>query len=171
MVLFLGALSVEKGPLDAVTAVAGIDGATLLVVGEGPLAEEVRRLGERLAPGRVRLHGPTDDPGGVLAAADVLVLTSRTEGMPGVIIEALMRGVPVVATDVGAVRSMIADGVNGYVVAAGDTVAMVNALRKTLHEEAGGPLASAFSSAARRTYSPAIVLDRWETLLSSLTER
>jgi len=171
VVLFLGALSVEKGPLDAVTAVAGIDAATLLVVGEGPLAEEVRRLGERLAPGRVRLHGPTDDPGGVLAAADVLVLTSHTEGMPGVIIEALMRGVPVIATDVGAVRSMIADGVNGYVVPVGDTGAMVNALRKTLDEQAGGPLASAFSSAARRTYSPAIVLDRWETLLSSLTER
>jgi len=171
VVLFLGALSVEKGPLNAVAAVAGIDGATLLVVGEGALAEEVRLLGERLAPGRVRLHGPTDDPGGVLAAADVLVLTSRTEGMPGVIIEALMRGIPVVATDVGAIRSMIADGVNGYVVPVGDTGAMVDALRKILNDTTRSGLASEFSGAARNTYSPASVLDRWEALLVALTER
>lgn len=171
VVLLLGALSAEKGPLDAVAAVAGVDGATLLVVGEGPLAEEVRLLGERLAPGRVRLHGPTNDPGGVLAAADVLLLSSRTEGMPGVIIEALMRGIPVVATDVGAIRSMIDDGVNGYVVPVGDTGAMVNALRKMLYGETRSGFASGFSDTARNTYSPASVLDRWETLLSSLTER
>ena len=49
-------------------------------------------------------------------AADVLVLPSRTEGMPGVLIEAGMRALPVVATDVGYVRDVVVDGETGVIV-------------------------------------------------------
>jgi glycosyltransferase involved in cell wall biosynthesis len=133
-VLFLGALTAEKQPLDAVRAVAALDGVHLLVVGEGPLADDVAALGARLAPGRVRLLGVTEDPACVIAAADVLVLTSRTEGMPGVVMEARMRGIPVVATNVGAVASMLREGVDGLLVPAGAPAAATAALARVLSQ-------------------------------------
>ena len=56
--------------------------------------------------------GPVD----WMPALDALVLTSRTEGVPGVLIEAGMSGVPAVTTDVGWVREVVLDGVTGAVV-------------------------------------------------------
>jgi glycosyltransferase involved in cell wall biosynthesis len=168
VVLFLGSLTAEKQPLTAVEAVSRIAGATLLVVGDGPLATEVRELGERLAPGRVRMLGVRGDPELAIAASDVLLLPSRTEGMPGVIIESMMRGVPVVATAVGAVLSMIDEGSTGCVVGVGDVEAMVRALQTVL---TGDP--ARFRSVCRmravRDYSPQAVLDSWDELLGGLS--
>ena len=88
VVAVVGALSEEKRPGLAVEAIAEIDGAHLLFAGDGPLRTEVATLGVRLAPGRVHVLGALADPSPVYDAADVLVLPSRTEGMPGVLIEA-----------------------------------------------------------------------------------
>ena len=55
-----------------------------------------------------------------LAWADVLLLSSRTEGLPGVVIEAAAAGVPVVSNDVGAVGEIVEDGASGTLVPAGD---------------------------------------------------
>ena len=170
VVLFLGSLTDEKQPLTAVEAVSHIEGATLLVVGDGPLADDVRDFGERVAPGRVRMLGVSDDPASVIAASDVLLLPSRTEGMPGVIIESMMRGVPVVATAVGAVPSMIDEGSTGCVVGVGDVDAMVGALRTVLAADVV-TFRSACRNRAVRDYSPEAVLDRWEALLGGLSAR
>ena len=124
VVASLGALTEEKRPLDAVHALGYLPGATLVVAGRGPMHDQMLDLAEAVAPGRVLLIGESSDPAAILAAADVVVLPSRTEGMPGVIIEAKLRGVPVVATSVGAVPSMIVDGVDGFVVAPGDAVGL-----------------------------------------------
>lgn len=67
-----------------------------------------------------------------LAAADVLMLPSLSEGLPGVLIEAGLSGIPVVATDVGGIREIVRSGETGLVVPPGDSKALGDALRAAL---------------------------------------
>lgn len=132
VVAWIGSLSSEKRPLDAVRVAAALSDTTLVVAGEGPLLDEMRRAGDEVAPGRVRLLGSIADPERLLAASDALLLTSATEGMPGVVIESLMRHVPVVATDVGAVRSMLAGAADRAIRDVGDIEGLAESLRSVM---------------------------------------
>lgn len=104
----VGALSEEKRPVLAVEAALLVEGAHVIVAGDGPLRTEVDGIAAR-SSGRVSVLGSVDDVLPVLHAIDVLLIASRTEGMPGSLIEAQLCGVPVVATDVGAVTTMVSD--------------------------------------------------------------
>jgi len=119
-VLFVGSLSVEKDPIAAVTAfgiAADEADLQLTIVGDGPLVEATeaavaaRDLGEH-----VEFVGSVADIEPHLVWADALLLTSTTEGLPGVLIEAAAAGLPAVAYDVGAVDEVIEDGSSGIVV-------------------------------------------------------
>jgi glycosyltransferase involved in cell wall biosynthesis len=91
----------------------------LLIVGDGPqadaIAEQVRASG--LEP-FVRLLGRRDDVPRLLGAADVALLTSRSEGIPLSIIEAMAAGLPVVATRVGGIPEVVEENRTGLLVAA-----------------------------------------------------
>lgn len=163
-VLFCGALTAEKQPLDAVEVVAGLDSVTLLVAGDGPLAEQVRRAGEALGPNRVRLLGVLPDVREAMDAADVLLLTSSTEGMPGVVIEALMAGVPVVATDVGAVRSMLEGVTNARCCRPGDMVGLRAAVAELL-EEAALKVRRVADPGALARFEHSGAVEQWVSLL------
>lgn len=116
-VVFVGSLSTEKDPCLAVEAVAETDGSRLRMVGAGPLVAEIESRAQDLGVAdRVELAGPTDDVGAELERAHVLLLTSRTEGLPGVIMEAAAAGLPTVAVDVGGVSEAVVDGTTGFVV-------------------------------------------------------
>ena len=130
---FVGALSPEKNLAAAIRAVASSD-AVLVVAGEGSQGRDLRRMGEMLAPGRVRFLGQVEDVKVVYAAADMLVLPSRSEGMPAVVIEAALVGTPTVATEVGALSSMIDDGVTGFLVPPGDDAAFALRVNEVLPE-------------------------------------
>ncbi len=119
VVAYLGSLSDDKRPLLTVDAVAASPGVHLLVAGEGPLLAEVAVAAARVPDGRVHVLGELTDVRSVYAAADAVVLTSRTEGMPGVLIEAAMSGLPVVAADVGAIGWMFDQGLRGELVPPG----------------------------------------------------
>lgn len=101
----------------------------LIAVGQGPLeaqiAEEHRRLG---LANRVQLLGYRTDVPQLLAASDIFVLASRTEGLPVAIMEAMAQGLPVVATAVGGVPEAVIDGRTGRLVPPGDSTALANAL-------------------------------------------
>ncbi len=102
-----------------------------LIVGEGPEGEELRRLARDPSLGdSVRFTGRRDDIPAILSAADLAVLCSHriVETFPLAVLEAMACGVPVVSTDVGAVREMIADGVEGRIVRPGDAEALAEAL-------------------------------------------
>jgi glycosyltransferase involved in cell wall biosynthesis len=130
-VLFVGSLSGEKGPLEAVAAVTGVEGATLRMVGEGPLRTEVERAAGDGT--RVELVGAVEDPAPHYRWADVLLLTSRTEGLPGVVLEAAAVGTPAVAFDVGGVSEAVGPG--GEVVPPGD----IDAIRRSLQSLVADP--------------------------------
>ena len=65
---------------------------------------------------RVHFLGARDDVPNILRGSDIFALTSRSEGMPAVVIEAGMAGLPTVAYDVGAVAEVVQDGTTGFVV-------------------------------------------------------
>ncbi len=118
--LFVGSLSWEKGPEVAVEAIGQVDGVTLVLVGDGPDRESLEALADRMAPGRVVFRPPVDTIHNHLAASDVLLLTSRTEAVPAVVIEAGMAAVPVVAARVGAVPEMLLGGEAGVLIEPGE---------------------------------------------------
>ena len=129
-VLVLGALSSEKDPLTALRTVGGLDDAHLRMVGSGPMDVSVRQEARNAGmKGRLELVGSVADVSEHLEWADVLLLSSRTEGLPAAILEAGAAGVPSVAFDVGGVREAVVDGITGLVVPAGDTGALMSALK------------------------------------------
>jgi glycosyltransferase involved in cell wall biosynthesis len=100
--------------------VGRVPGAWLLLAGDGPERAALEAQAATDAPGRVVFAGVTSGAGPVLAASDAVVLPSRTEGMPGVLIEAGLSGRPAVATDVGGVGEIVAHDETGVLVPSGD---------------------------------------------------
>ena len=106
VVTVIGSLTPEKRVALAIAVVAQMPGYVMLVVGDGPQRAELMEQAARQAPGRVTFLGVVEDIRPVLSATDVLLIASSTEGMPGAAIEALLCGVPVVSTNVGALREL-----------------------------------------------------------------
>ncbi len=152
--VYVGNLKPEKGVLDLGKAwpsvVRHVPNATLLVVGDGPLKGDLeamtKPLGERsgseggpltsMTRGRVRLIGrqPLEKVPVYMAAADLLVLPSHSEGTPNVVLEALASGRRVVATSVGGVPDLITSRTLGTLVPPHDPDALADALVIALRE-------------------------------------
>lgn len=105
LVGWVGRVSPEKGPDLAVSAVAG-HGPTLVMIGDGPGRAQLERE-TRGRSASVRWLGARPDAWSLLAAFDVLLLSSRTEGTPMILLEAMHAGVPIVATRVGGVPALL----------------------------------------------------------------
>ena len=156
VVVWAGALSEEKRPLAAVDTVAAVPGAWLVLAGDGPLRADVEAAAARLLPGRHLLPGVLPGLAPLWAAADVALLTSRTEGMPGVLIEARLRGLPLVATDVGAVREVVGEG--GEVVPA-------DASPQEIAAALGRWLGRSVNGGGAAEFTWPVVVEQWAELL------
>jgi glycosyltransferase involved in cell wall biosynthesis len=166
VVACIGALSPEKRVGDAVEAVAALPEVHLLVVGDGPERSLLERQAAGVAPGRVHFAGVLDGPTAALAAADLVALPSRTEGVPGVLIEAGLSGVAAVATDVGGVSQIVRDGETGFVVPPGDVSALADGLRRALEQRKALGLAAREHCLAHFEIGP--VAAQWATLAEEL---
>lgn len=125
---WVGRLSFEKGPDGFVEAMGRLPEPWRgSVIGTGPMAVTLAEQAAAQLPGRVVWHGPIPDAGSLLSAFDAIALTSRTEGTPMVVLEAMAAGIPVVATGVGGVPDLIGDGA-GAVVPPGDASAVATAV-------------------------------------------
>jgi len=162
----VGSLSPEKRVPLGIAAVSGVPNAHLLIAGDGPehgaVVEACSKLGER-----AHLLGIVSDVRAVLDASDVLLLTSRTEGMPGVAIEAGMCGIPTVASDVGASREAVGGG--GVIVPPDAPVREYSLAIQQVLGEWERYAEAAFASSSQ--YAWANVGDVWECLFQALGRR
>ncbi|MFD8597304.1 glycosyltransferase [Kitasatospora sp. NPDC059646] len=161
LIAWIGALSPEKRPDVALAAHALLPGdVRLALAGEGPLREQ---LAERAGP-RLHLLGPLADPAPLYRAADLLLLTSDSEGVPGVLIEAALAALPAVATDVGWVSDVVRHGETGLLTPPDDPSASADALRTLLTADR-----TAYGTAARTRALTHFDLDtvttHWQHLL------
>ena len=131
-ILFMGSLAREKDPMTVIEVfgrLAATVGARLRMVGAGPLEDSLRsRTAELGLTDRVEMTGSVEDVTPHLAWADVLLLTSLTEGLPAATLEAAAAGAAVVAFDVGGVGETMVDHVSGRLLKPGDVDGMVAAL-------------------------------------------
>jgi len=105
----------------------------VLVVGAGTDKPEFKRLAFELSRFRgaeIEFLGIRSDVGSLLEQASLFVLSSRFEGLPISIIEAMSKGLPIVASDVGGVRELVRHGDNGFLFAAGDCFELANLINK-----------------------------------------
>ncbi len=128
-----GRLEEQKGQdvlLDALAEVRreGLEFVAVLA-GEGSKRAALEARAKELGLGtRVRFPGQVENLGPLLAAADAVALPSRWEGLPLVLLEAMVRARPVVATPVGGIPEVVEDGVHGRLVPVGDAAALAGAL-------------------------------------------
>ncbi|HEX8170319.1 MAG TPA: glycosyltransferase family 4 protein [Thermoanaerobaculia bacterium] len=133
--LYVGRLAIEKGADVLLRACARLTVPfTLDVIGSGPLEA---RLREEAMP-QVRFLGVQPRPalGALYREHHLLVLPSLTEAFPLVLAEAMVSGLPVVATDVGAVADVVDEGVNGIIVPPGDEASLAAAIERLGRDEA-----------------------------------
>ena len=129
-------LKPNKGHATLLGAVSRLrsDGWSLLLVGEGPERSNIEQMiASANLRERVMMLGGRVDVHDILNTADIVVLPSYSEGMPNAVLEAMAHGVPVVASDVGGVRSLLGSGA-GIVVPPRDVSALTNALQRLIDE-------------------------------------
>lgn len=163
---WVGAVSPEKDLELALRSLATLPDVELLVAGDGPDRDRLEVLADR-AGARASFLGVVRDVRAVYHAADAVLLTSRTEGLPGALIEASLCGVPVVSTDVGGVRDVVADGQTGCVVAERDPHVIADALRAALSSPEMG-LAGRRRAVER--FDMPVVAEAWDILLRSVVD-
>jgi glycosyltransferase involved in cell wall biosynthesis len=140
VILIVGRLSLEKDHLTLLEAVRRLDPSLsphIVIVGEGP---ERPRVEERIRglnlSGAVTLTGQQNSAEPYYGIADVAVLSSRSEGSPNALLEAMAAGVPIVATRVGGVPEMVADNESALLVEPADVSAMTAAISRLLQDSA-----------------------------------
>lgn len=153
VIAMIGRLVAEKGYPELFAAMRDVD-ARLWVIGErlksdhaqsiDPLIDAVQQ--DAMLANRIQFLGYRRDVPELLRAADIFTLPSHREGMPRSIIEAMLSGLPVVATDIRGSREEVVDGKTGTLVPLGDVAALARALQRLAADAA---LRAAYGQAGR----------------------
>ena len=177
LLLHVGSFSREKNHVWLIEAFSRIllrrPAAHLLLVGEGALQGRVEaEVAERGLQNRVHLLGTRGDVPTLIGGADLLLLPSTIEGLPGVILEAAAQAVPTVATNVGSVTEVVENNRTGAVVPLGDmtlfTTAVCRLLGNTAERQAMG---NAAYRLVKERYSMEAVVRQFDQLYGRLCNK
>jgi len=165
----MGRLSAEKGfdiLIDAFSRIAGEQtGWQLQILGEGPCRAELAELIEqRQLTDRVTLAGWIEHPETVLRQSDLFVLSSRYEGFPNALLEALACGLPAVVFDVCPAEIM-RDDIDGLRVPAGDVAALSAAMHRLMSNETERARMAQNAPAVIERFSRVRVFAAWNAVL------
>ena len=172
--IFVGHLDAGKRPDRFIELVATLRQRGLemeaRMVGDGPLSATIRGAAHSAG---VAMLGKRDDVPALLAASDVLILTSRPpEGMPGVLIEAGLSGIPAVSTRIPGSGDVIDDGATGLLVGIDDFDGLVEAVERLvldpgIREEMGRQA----RKICLQQFTFEVTADKWRRLLRDLANR
>jgi L-malate glycosyltransferase len=170
----LGGLRPEKNLARLIRVFAALPSglpARLVIVGEGPAMASLTALTSALGVAdRVALMGSIDRPERLLGFFDVFALTSDTEQMPYSIIEAMATGLPIVATDVGDVRDMLAEDSRHLVRPINDETGFTAALTRLLDDgEERKRLGAANRNRVRMQFTIDKMVDAYDALFCGET--
>lgn len=168
----LGRLTEQKGYHLLVHALRGLPDARLVLVGDGPERASLERLADELGvAGRLTITGWVEDARSHLCGFDIFALPSAWEGMPLGIIEAMHAGLPVIASDVGSVSEVVADGETGYLVSSGDLEGIrERLLRLSVDPPARARMGERGRRVARERFTDTAMAARYEAIYRRLTQ-
>ncbi len=160
-IVSVGRLAEPKDFSTLVTAFARLPAGTarLRLVGDGPLRGPLElQIADLGLDGSLEFAGEVADVGPFLDEADVFVLSSRSEGMPLSVLEAMAAGLPVIASDVGGLREVVVEGETGFLVPPGDPGALAARLASLAGDS---DLLELLGDGGRRRAEEHFSLPRW----------
>lgn len=138
-ILYLGRLSFEKGPdrlLEAFAKINNTENWKLVMAGNGPLMQQLKdRAHELKIADNVEFPGQITDIDEAFSESSIFVLPSRLEGFPNALCEAMSAGLAVICFDSIPSSDILTDGIDGYVVAEGDTDALAGKMQFLIDNE------------------------------------
>lgn len=172
----VGRLSDQKAPLDALEAFARVAQAHatahFVFVGDGDLRGATEARARALGLGaRVRFTGLRRDVAAHLSSWDAFVLSSRYEGLPRVVPQAMSVGLPVVATAVDGTPEAVDEGVTGHLVAPGDVSGLAHAMNGLAADPARARRMGAAGHARVSAFSARTMVDQLAELYTALARR
>ncbi len=161
-----GTLTTRKGFADLIRAMHELSKtkkARLVILGEGPLRAKLQSLIDELGLSEsVRLHGLVDNPLKYYARANIFALSSYAEGLPNVLVEAMMCGCTPVATDCRTgPREVFDGGKYGYLVPVGDSVALAAGMASAIDRPISAEM---LAEAIKPFYEDAVIQRHFEVL-------
>lgn len=172
-IIAVGRLCRQKGfdlLIEAFSRIVGLaPQATLTIHGEGPERESLEKMVHTLGiADRVRLPGVTTTPGGWLGTGDIFVLSSRFEGFPNVLVEALAAGYAAIAFDCPwGPSEILSHGRNGILVPPEDVGALADALAHLLTDSERRLALSTAAPLTVKDFSLQNILERWDAAFSN----
>lgn len=159
-----------KGIGELIAVVAGQRDLGLVVVGDGPDRVRLEQAAiEAGAADRVFFAGrrSREETLGIMASCDIFVLNSTWEGLPHAVLDAMVLGMPLIATAVGGVPEAVKDGENGLLIPPSDPDALRGALERLISSPAERARLAAGALRAAERFTVSRVADATEALLSS----
>lgn len=146
---------------------------SLVILGEGPQRTRLEAAAAELGiGGRVHLVGQVREPDTILKGADLFVLSSRYEGFPNALVEAMACELPVVSTDCssGGPRDIIRDGVDGILVPPRDVEALASAMDRLMADQDGRQRLGKSAAEVVERFSTTRVMKVWDDLLAGIAK-
>ena len=174
IVLGVGRLHRQKGFRDLIEAFSGLDhqriDAHLAIVGEGPERSPLEAQIQKSTWGdKITLLGYRADVPELIAEADVFVLSSLWEGMPNVVLQAMLLGTPIVSTDVEGIEELMTHEENGLIVEREDQADLRNNLQRLLENRALQTIFSEKSQAlVKKEFTWNLASHKYDSLYSDL---
>jgi glycosyltransferase involved in cell wall biosynthesis len=171
LLVSVGRLTAQKRHDRTLRALAEIPDATCLFLGEGPEEADLRRLARDLGvDDRAHFPGVSPQAREIMAAGDMVLMPSDWEGLPLVLIEAMMSGTPIVATRVRGIRELLNDGTDALLVEPDDVSSYTAAIRRLLDDSAMATSLAQAAKARSADYREAAMVSSYLRLYDQLAE-